>query len=167
MSRVSAWSCRPAKVPQRETAIALLNALTADPLVGAEASLRLGYLYWTFGQDDAARFELGKAAADARDADSKYLAHFLLGWTALNRNDSSAAMAQLRAALDARPGSQSAAVALAALQLQRGDATAAYDTAQASLDTRATDDDPWRLFLYAHHPRLPGLIADLRRKVRP
>ena len=81
--------------------------------------------------------------------------------------DAAAAIPHLDAALAARPDSQSAAVALSALTLQQGDATRAYDIAQSSLDKRPTDVDPWRLILYAHHPRLPGLIAQLRKQVRP
>jgi len=53
------------------------------------------------------------------------------------------------------------------LELQRGDAGKAHDLAQASLDQRRADVDPWRLFLYGHHPRLAGLIAELRRQVKP
>jgi hypothetical protein len=155
------------RTTQRETAIALLDALKDDPVVGPEASVRLGYLQWALGEDGAATASLVRAAAAAKDADTEYLARFLLGWTALVGGDSDAAIPHLRAALDARPGSQSASVALGALELQRGDAAAAYTLAQTSLDTRATDDDPWRLFLYGHHPHLSSLIAGLRKQVKP
>jgi hypothetical protein len=154
-------------IAQREAAVALFGALVNDPIVGVEACLRLGYLRWVFGEDDAARADLEWSAAETTDPDLRYLARFLLGWTALVEGDTITAIPQLRAALQARPNSQSAAVALASLELQRGDATAAYDIAQASLDNRSTDNDPWRLFLYAHHPRLPALIADLRKRIRP
>jgi len=157
----------PARLPQRERAAELLTALTGDPIVGAEASVRLGYLQWALGQDPAATRSLVRAAAATTDVDSEYLARFLLGWTALLAGDAEAAVAHLRAALEARPGSQSATVALAALELQRGDAAAAYLLAQTTLEMRAGDDDPWRLFLYGHHPRLAALVAELRTRVRP
>jgi len=155
------------RATQRQQAAGLLNSLKDDPVVGAEASVRLGYLQWALGQDDVATASLVRAAAGAKDPDIEYLARFLLGWTALVGGDVNAAVPHLRAALDARPGSQSAAVTLATIELQRGDAAAAYATAQTSLDTRASDDDPWRLFLYAHYARLPALVADLRKQVRP
>ena len=150
----------------QDTAVGLLSALVEDPLVGPEARLRLGYLYWSLGRDEAAREELTKAAAQAADKDTRYLSQFLLGWTAIARGDNAAAIPRLEAALAERPGSQSAAVALAALELQRGDADKAQAIARASLDERA-DLDPWRLFLYGHHPQWPARLAALRREVKP
>jgi tetratricopeptide (TPR) repeat protein len=147
-----------------QVAADLLAALADDPDVGVEARTRLGYLYWTKGNHDASRAELSAAIDRARDPESRYLADFLRGWTRAARGESAAAIGHLEAALDTRPGSQSAAVLLAALELQRGDAVKADALARASFE-RKPDLDPWRLFLYAHHPRLPGLIAPLRREV--
>ena len=143
-------------------------------VVGPEARLRLGYLYWTLERDEAAQDELTKAAERAADADVRYLAQFLLGWIAITRGDGAAAIPRLEAALAARPASQSAALALASLELQRGDADKAHEIALASLDQRRADVDPWRLFLYGHHPRLaraprrapPGDQAMTRRSTR-
>lgn len=157
----------PSRTTPRETAISMLGALAEDPVVGPEANVRLGYLHWAISEDAAADRELTRAAAEAKDADTRYLAEFLLGWTATQRGDAAVAMPHLRAALAARPDSQSAAIALAALTLQHGDATNAYEIAQSSLDKRATDLDPWRLFLYGHHPHLAARIADLRKQVHP
>jgi len=145
----------------------LLTALADDPLVGAEARVRLGYLHWALGRDDAARDALTKAGAQAGDADLRYLAQFLLGWIAIARNDSAAAIPALQEALAIRPASQAAALALAALELQRGDAGKAHDLARTSLDERRADVDPWRLFLYGHHPLWPARVAELRRAVKP
>lgn len=143
----------------------LLAALGEDPDVGAEARTRLGYLYWTQRNHAASRAELTAAVSSgARDPETRYLANFLLGWTLAARGDAAAAIPHLEAALEARPGSQSAAVLLAALELQRGDAAKADAIARASFE-RKHDLDPWRLFLYGHHPRLPERIAALRREV--
>jgi len=150
----------------RETAVEMLDALVSDPVVGAEAGVRLGYLHWVLGHDTAAETALTEAARRTGDPDLRYLAGFLLGWTALVRRDVDTAIPHLRAALESRPDSQSAALALASLLLQRGDAHAAHDVAQASLDNRPQDDDPWRLFLYGHYARLPALVAELRELVR-
>jgi tetratricopeptide (TPR) repeat protein len=160
------FSVVPIRLDGQEAA-GLLTALVDDPQVGAEARMRLGFLYWAFGRDEAARDALTKAAAQAGDADLRYLAQFLLGWIAIARGDSAAAIPPLEAALAARPGSQSAALALASLELQRGDAGKAHDLARASLDERRADVDPWRLFLYGHHPQWPARVAELRRAVKP
>jgi tetratricopeptide (TPR) repeat protein len=145
----------------------MLAALRDEPLVGPEARLRLGYLHWTLQRDEAARDELTKAAAETSDADIRYLSQFLLGWMAIARGESAIAIPYLEAALKTRPGSQSAAVALASLELQRGDADNAHEIARRSLDERRADADPWRLFLYGHYPQWPARIADLRREVKP
>ena len=142
----------------------LLAALAEDPDVGAEARTRLGYLYWTQGNHEASREQLTAAISLARDPESRYLANFLLGWTLASRGEVARRSAHLEAALEARPGAQSAAVLLAALELQRGDAAKADAIARARRSS-GNRSDPWRLFLYAHHPRLPGLIAALRREV--
>jgi len=150
-----------------EPAAGMLAALVEDPGVGPEARARLGFLHWTLGRDEAARAELTKAAERTADADVRYLAQFLLGWIAIKAGDSAGAIPRLEAALTARPGSQSAALALASLELQRGDAGRAHEIARASLDRRPSDLDPWRLFLYGHHPRWPALLAELRRGIKP
>jgi len=148
----------------RDEAIELFRTVQKDSVVGPEARVRLGYLLWALEQDDAARTELTAAAQAAGDTDTRYLAHFLLGWTALNRKDLKEAATQLTRALEVRPGSQSATLALASVQLQQGEGTNAYDLAEASL--AKADDDPWRLFLYGHHARFPSLTAELRRRVQ-
>jgi hypothetical protein len=153
--------------PDGQEAAGLLTALGDDPIVGGEARMRLGYLYWVVGHDEAARDALTKASLRAGEADIRYLAQFLLGWIAIARSDSGAAIPALQAALAERPGSQSAALALASLELQRGDAGKAHDLARAALDERRGDVDPWRLFLYGHHPLWPARVADLRRAVKP
>jgi hypothetical protein len=145
----------------------LLAALVDDPHVGPEARVRLGYMHWTYERDDAARDELTKAAERAADADIRYLAHFLLGRIAISRAEHAAAIPHLQAALAARPGAQSAAVALASLELQRGNADKADAIARESLAQPAAAVDPWRLFLYGHHPHLPARLAELRREIKP
>ena len=105
------------------------------------------------------------AAQQATSADLEYLANFLLGWTAMLRGDDKQAVPALTSALEARPDSQSATVALASLEFRAGAAEQAYTRAQASLTAKPQDDDPWRLFLYGHHPQLPSLITQLRQQV--
>lgn len=147
-------------------ATAMLDALASDAAVGPEALLRLGYLHWAMGRDKEATAALTEATARASVPDLRYMAQFLLGWTALQSGDVVAARESLAAALDTRPRAQSAAVALAAIDLKEGEATRAYERARASLDDKAAADDPWRFFLYGHHPQLPARIADLRATLR-
>jgi hypothetical protein len=145
-------------------AAAMLASLIDDPIVGAEARARLGFLQWILGNDREARTAFTNAAAQATDEDVRYLAQFLLGWSAIGREDAAAAKQALDASLAARPGSQSAAVLRAVLALQDGDAAAADAAGAAALDRRG-DLDPWRLALYGHHHRLRTLVAALRAEV--
>ncbi len=153
------------RVDPRETVATALRLLVNDPDVGAEARMRLGYFLWAIGDVDGGRAELASAAEAASDADVKYLARFLNGWTALQAGKADEARAELGHALRIRPQSQSAALALAALELQRGEALRAEELVNTSLAHRPDDVDPWRTFLYGHHPELPRLLADLRRQV--
>ena len=129
--------------------------------------MRLGYLLWAHQRDEWARNELTMAAERAVDADVRYLARFLLGWFAIKAGDTAGAIPQFEAALAARPGAQSAAVALASLELQRGDADSAHRIARASLDRRDAAADPWRSFLYGHYSQWSTRLAALRNTITP
>jgi len=153
-----------ARVNPKEAALSAMRALVDDPEVGAEARLRLGYVLWATGDVEGGRAEFAEAARAAHDRDLKYLARFLSGWTVLQTKPDEARI-DLAIALEIRPDSQSASLALAALELQRGEAARADELVKASLAKRPDDVDPWREFLYGHYPRLGRLIADLRREV--
>jgi len=163
LARFAPESYRPRGSGAGEVA-SMLEALADDSTVGAEASLRLGFLQWVLGNDQVSRTALTAAVSRAADPDVRFLAQFLVGWTALAAEDGAAATRALDDALSTRQGSQSAAVLRAALALQDGDALTA-DAAAAHALERRTDLDPWRLFLYGHHSRLPALIASLRAEV--
>jgi len=152
------------RVDPREAAATALRALVDDPDVGAEARVRLGYFLWASGDVDAGRSELDAGAKATNDRDLKYLARFLSGWMVLQTKPDEA-RTELAAALGIRPHSQSASLALAALELQRGEAARAEDLMKSSLTAKPGDVDPWREFLYGHYPRVSGLIAELRRQV--
>lgn len=140
-------------------------ALLEDPVVGPEARMRLGYLLWRADQHEQALAAELEAADAAQDANLRYLAYFIAGLTSQSAGSLPEAEALYAKALEARPDSQSAALALAALQYLRGDAGAAYDAIEASRTKRAHDDDPWRLFLYGDYPQLGARIADVRKSV--
>jgi tetratricopeptide (TPR) repeat protein len=144
-----------------------LDALVADPSVGTEARLRLGYLHWVRG-DAAEALTAQRAVAEAaQDPDLRYLANFLAAQAAQALGDFRAAEMRYAAALSARPHSQSATLGLAALLYSRGEAKQAYDLVAASRDGRPRDDDPWRMFLYGDFAKLPVLVGELRRVVQP
>jgi uncharacterized protein HemY len=139
----------------------------ADPSVGTEARLRLGYLHWVRG-DAAEALTAQRAVAEAaQDPDLRYLANFLAAQAAQALGDFRAAEMRYAAALSARPHSQSATLGLAALLYSRGEAKQAYDLVAASRDGRPRDDDPWRMFLYGDFAKLPVLVGELRRVVQP
>ena len=149
-----------ARYAERDRLVAELAALSADPFAGIEARVRLGYLLWATGDDARARTELAAAAKIAVDSDQKYLAFFLLGVAARSMNDNDAAAAAFTAALEARPRTQSASLALASIESLRGNGTQAHDLTRRALT--AGDADPWRDFLYGNYPKWPALRAALR-----
>ena len=151
----------------RDQAATMLAALVDDPIVGVEARIRLGYLQWAIRDDLSARASLTRAAADANDPDDRYLAEFLLGWMAMQDGDAATAIPHLHAALRRGRIRSPRRSRCPRSRFSRATRPRAYDIAQSSLDKRPTDVDPWRLILYAHHPRLPGLIAQLRKQVHP
>ena len=92
-----------------------LEALVSDASVGAEARIRLGYLHRVRGNDDQALAAERVAADAANDPDLKYVANFIAAQSAQALGDLAAAETHYRAALNARPHSQSATLGLAAL----------------------------------------------------
>lgn len=150
-----------------ESAMQQFRDLIADPVVGAEARLRLAYLLWRRGDYAGALDESRAAAAAAQDADVRYLAWFIAAQAAQPLGHLDQAEDLLAAALAARPHSQSASLGLAALRFLRGEADAAYALVERTRANRPVDDDPWRMFLYGDFARLPGLVEQLRTAVRP
>ena len=140
-------------------------ALLEDPAVGPEARMRLGYLLWRAGQHEQALAAELSAAGATTDANLRYLSYFIAGLTSQSAGSLPEAEALYAKALEARPESQSATIALAALQYLRGDAGSAYDAIEASRAKRPHDDDPWRLFLYGDYPQLQARIADVRKSM--
>jgi hypothetical protein len=139
--------------------------LLDDAAVGAEARVRLAYLDYRAGAYESALSRARESGETAANPDVRYLARFLASQAAQAIGDLDLAESLLASALEARPHSQSAAIALAALQYRRGAAEPAYALVEATFLQHPADDDPWRLFLYGDFPRLPALIAELRRLV--
>jgi tetratricopeptide (TPR) repeat protein len=136
-------------------------------VVGPEARMRLGYLYFRSNLYEPAITAEREAAEATPDPDLKYVSYSIAAQAAQALGALVDAEDFYGKALEARPGSQSATIALAALQFLRGDASAAYDAIERSRAERPHDDDPWRMFLYGSYPQLPGLIAQLRTTLTP
>jgi tetratricopeptide (TPR) repeat protein len=152
---------------QFEYAKQQLADLVTDPVVGAEARMRLGYLHWRSGQYEEALMAERVAAEATTDLSLRYIAYFVAAQAAQAAGDLMGAEDWYSKALETRPASQSATIGLAALLFLRGDAGTAYAAIERSRAERPKDDDPWRLFLYADYPRLPALIHELRNSVTP
>lgn len=148
---------------QRQLTLKELVDLSSDPTLGASARTRVAYLHWTIGDYADAITEAEAAALQATDPDVRYLARYIAGMAAQSSGALANAESQFAAALDARPHSQSASIALAALRFQRGDAAGAYALSEESLTKLKNDDDPWRLFQYGDYATLPAKIQAMRR----
>ena len=155
------------RVQQLEYSLLQLRELIDDPVVGAEARLRLGYLHLRSGEYEAAIEAERIAAAATPDLSLQYVAHFIAAQASQAAGDLAAAEKSYARALGVRPKSQSATLALAALRMLDGDPATAYVLVEQSRADRRADDDPWRMFLYGDFTRLPGLIQQLRAAVRP
>ena len=153
------------RTTQMDYARQLFTSLVADPSVGPEARLRLAYLDLRARAYNDALMQAREAGETATDPDVKYAARYLAAQAAQAIGDLSGAEALLTAALDVRPHSQSATLALAALRYRRGDAEPAYGLIETAFRERPTDDDPWRMFLYGDFTRLPSLVTELRRQI--
>jgi tetratricopeptide (TPR) repeat protein len=144
-----------------------LSRLIGEPAIGPEARMRLAYLS-LFSRDYESAAKDAVAAAEASgDRDVTYLARYIAGQALQAMGDLPAAEAQFRLALEGMPRAQSATLALAALVHARGDANTAYDLTAFSIDARPPAPDPWRHFMYGDFPRLPGLIAEMRKAITP
>jgi tetratricopeptide (TPR) repeat protein len=144
-----------------------LESLAADESVGSEARVRLGYLHWVRGDEHDALVVEAAAADAAKEPDVRYVANVLAAQAAQALGDLSAAETRYRAALGARPYSQSATLGLASLLYLRGEAKEAYEIVAAAQSNLPRDDDPWRMFLYGDFPKLPALVGELRKRVNP
>ena len=153
------------RTTQMDFARQQLTSLIEDPSVGPEARVRVAYLDLRARAYTDALWQAREAGKTATDPDLQYAARYLAAQAAQAIGDLGGAEALLTSALEARPHSQSATLALAALRYRRGDVEPAYGLIETAFRERPTDDDPWRMFLYGDFMRLPSLVAELRRQI--
>lgn len=133
--------------------------------VSGEAAMRLGFLYLRIGQTALAVKTLEVAARDSREPQIVYLSHLFRG-RALERLDRDAdAVEAYRAATQAVPGAQTAALALATALVKVGQRTAAAGVAQQTVG-QAPPQDPWFFYGKTSASRWPALLAALREAIR-
>ena len=150
-----------------QTAIRSLRRFLADPVVGPEAHLRIGHLYYCLGNSRDATRHYQAALRAARDPFVMYLAHFFTGRMSEASGRQDEAADAYRRALAAMPHVQSATMALAAQLFLDEKPGEAYQLLNASLTEKPRTPDPWRLFGYGDYRFWPDLIGQLRERIRP
>ncbi len=148
---------------------AQFEALAADPVVGAEATLRRGDLQLRLGQPDRAaeNFRAANAAA-ANDPFVSYLARLFLAWTDAQAGRLDDAERGYRSALEVVPRARSASTLLSALLVTRGKLADAETVAQAFLSsTGSPADDPWREYPRGDFRAYMTLVTRLREAIKP
>jgi len=122
-----------------------LRDLGSDPVVGAEATIRLGTIEFLRGQTGPALAHLQTAAQQTQDPYLKNFNWLLQGLIAEARGDDKLAATAYRSAYTAQP-TVSAAIALAASLFLSGERDAADLVLASSLRAPVPPVDPW------HHP---------------
>lgn len=150
----------------RDKAIERLKALTGDPVVGAEAALRIGHLHLVNLRFSEALDAFQSALKSDPSPYVAHLAHFLTGRTFERAERVESAEQAYARALEAIPLAQSAVLARSALLTRAGRTGEAAALAEASFRARPRPADPWRLFPRGDYYRWPELIAALREELR-
>jgi tetratricopeptide (TPR) repeat protein len=140
---------------------------TEDPDGGPIVLLDIAYkTFMEGGNAEAARRLAEQARTRSAEPWTRYLAHFIAGFSYEHEKRYQDAVREYAAALEAVPHAQSASIALAQLLLRDNQADAAFDLITRSMTERLDGDDPWRLFAYGAYVRWPVLIADVRKAIR-
>jgi tetratricopeptide (TPR) repeat protein len=157
----------PSRSLAREAERAYRAALAADP-ASAEARVRLGRVLQRIGRSDEARRELERATRRAREGGILALAHLFLGQVRESQGDRSGALRAYRAALAASPSLQPAAIALAALLVDRGERAQAIATLRGPLRGGDAEERPlWLAYRLGSPTRAEQALARVREQLRP
>lgn len=149
-----------------EDAYTAFTALKDHIEVGGEALVRWGELLLSEGKVDHAieRFDL--AEQRTRDPYVLYLAAYLRGSAQLRKREPDRAVASFRRAVREWPGGQSAATALAALEVRSDRREEARRLIADTLRNEPPPSDPWREFLHADDRFWPYLLDRLRQEIK-
>lgn len=151
-----------------DRAAAMLRPLVGDPVVGAEAHLRLGDLELRLGHKDVAAEEFQRAsAAAATDPFVSYLSRMFLAWTNADAGRVDDAVAGYRAALTVVPHARSATTLLGALLMVHGRIDDAESlTSDFLSSSHAVADDPWQLYPRGDFRSYDALVAKLHEAIK-
>jgi tetratricopeptide (TPR) repeat protein len=131
----------------------------------AEAFLRRGRIELALGRPDRALEALDQVGR-TDDAAVQYLTHLFRGQALERLKRPDEAKQSYESALALRPGTQSAAMALAALLFRRGDRDLADRQVQTLLGQSRPPDDPWWLYWPADYRHLESRLTAMRQEVR-
>jgi tetratricopeptide (TPR) repeat protein len=145
-------------------AVNALDHMSKDDAIGAEASLRLGYLRLRLNRVDDALTLFARVQTTTRDRYLIYLAHYFRGQALERKNQPSDAEHAYRSALATVPRAQSATMALAALLVRSNHPIEASSLVDASL-TIPLAVDPWRGYEAADDRFWPELIKRLHADI--
>jgi len=142
------------------------QALDRDP-EHPEAHLRLGRVELLLGRTERGLAELRWVTAHAAEPDLISLANLFTGREQKRSGQPHAALASYRAALEADPSGQAAAVATSQALLMSGDPAAAADVLQRGLAARrrTPSGDGWSLYPEGRPGQLVGLLTRLHQEV--
>jgi tetratricopeptide (TPR) repeat protein len=144
------------------------QALAADPVVGAEARLRLGDLELRLGRLDRAADEFRQAnAAAGRDPFISFLARLFLAWTDAQAGHIDDALRGYRSALEVVPRARSATTLLSALLVMNGRVGEAEEATTAFLSSpEAPAEDPWRQYPRGDFRAYSTLLGELHAAIK-
>ncbi len=148
-------------------AVLVYKSLAGDPEVGGEALMRLGALQLRQNRVTDAMDSLDRAGLLTRDPDVLYLTGVFRGHALLRTKREADAAAAFRAALAARPATESASLLLAELLFKAGNRTDAQALMAAVLAADPGAHDPYLEIVHADDRFWPRLIARLRREIKP
>jgi len=152
--------------PLLREAVIELQTLTEDPMVGAEAQVRIGQAQFALGDHAASLATVRKVQQMPAAAPAiRYLSFFMAGRAleALKRPDE--AMVDYAKALEVVPGAESASIALASLQFIGDDHDAAIARLDEAKTGRDANTDPGRLIGYGSFMHWPTLVKAMRAEL--
>ena len=162
----------PARSPTSNEAQVLTGAASlAESLVGnsafrAEAHLRLGYIQFRLGQNDAALRNFDAVVGDGTRSDLRYLAHLYSGLALARVNRTAEAAAAFRAALRVVPGAGSATTLLTHVLLTSGQIGEAEALAGQFLSAPVNKNDPWDKYFSGDFLQYGEILGRLRERLR-
>ena len=141
------------------------SALLSDPIVGGEATMRLGALHMRKGRTDIALHHFERSQTLTRDPYVIYLARYFTGQIFDKQRKYKDAETAYRGAVTAWPNGQAATIALATIVFRDGRRAEAQSLAGAMLLAPRPLFDPWREYVHADDRFWPRLVGHLRAEI--